>query len=108
MSVTVEENQLVPDIFVYLVNVNDDSKICFARYPAGEGEILEDKWINLKPDLSIVNLQNEEAGYLKIGLWMEKAQKAIQPVTKKLITPLSRIFDNDRKTGKIVIELLSA
>ena len=77
--------------------------MCYARYKAKEGEILEDKWINLKPDLSVVNIQNEEAGYLKIALSMEKSQKLGQPITRKISTPLARIFENDRKTGRVII-----
>ena len=69
---------------------------------------MEDKWINLKPDLSIMQLQNEEAGYLKLGVSMERTQKHGQSVTKKIATPLSRIYENDKKNGRIVIELISA
>ena len=82
--------------------------MCYARYKAKEGIILEDKWINLKPDLSVVQLQNEEAGYLKLGISMERTQRHGQPISKKIITPLSRIYENDKRNGKIVIELISA
>ena len=33
MTISVEENQIVPDVFVYLVN-NSHEKICFARFNA--------------------------------------------------------------------------
>ena len=50
-------NQEVPDIFVYLVNSKGE-KICYARFDAVLGLIIEDKWIDLKPDLSVVNLRH--------------------------------------------------
>lgn len=33
MTISVEENQIVPDVFVYLAN-NSNEKICFARFKA--------------------------------------------------------------------------
>ena len=39
---------------------------------------------------------------------MERAQRHGQVVSKKIVTPLSRIYENDRRNGKIVIELISA
>ncbi len=51
------ENQDIPDIFVYLVD-HHDKKLCFSRFPAILGQVLEDKWIELKPDLSVIQMKS--------------------------------------------------
>lgn len=52
-TVTVSSIQEVPDIFVYLVN-SKDIKICYKRYKPREGVIVDNQWIALEPDLSIL------------------------------------------------------
>lgn len=107
MYAAVEENQIMPDIFVYLID-DERKSMCYLRYTPKEGEILEDKWVNFKPDLAVVKIQSEEAGYLKIGLSMEKANRLGQFVTKRIVSPLARIFDENKRNGKVVVELISA
>lgn len=81
MSVQFYENQLIPDIFVYLID-DTGEKVCFLRFaPFPNGEdfnnesgitVFQQQWILMKPDLSRIIIQNEEAGYLKVGLSISK------------------------------------
>lgn len=67
MSLAVYENQLIPDVFVYLVD-DAGQKVCYLRYfPFPNGEdyssenetvILEQQWVLMKPDLSRIIIQN--------------------------------------------------
>ena len=106
MVVETYQNQDLYDVFVYLVE--NGKRICYLRYPVSQpGEILDDQWVNLKPDLSMVKLQNEEAGYLKLGLAFEPVQRKQDQTSQKINNDLSKIFEGDHGRGKIVVELIS-
>ena len=92
---------------MYLTN-SKNKKLCYLRYPATDGQVLEDQWVKFKPDLAMTSMKSEEAGYLKIGVKMEKVYKKKTVETFKLTNPLARLFEKDKKSGKLVIELICA
>lgn len=96
---------MVPDIFVYLVD-DKNVRVCYKRYTPKEGVILDDQWIRLIPDSAIVNLQNEQAGYLKLGIKMTPTNGREPPKTYSAGSSLGSLYNSNSRSGRLVIDLL--
>ncbi len=97
----------MPDIFIYLVN-DKEQKICYLRYGPKLGVILEDQWVKLNPDPAILNIQKQQAGYLKLGLTLNEEVSAVaeSPKFRKLNNGIASAYQANRKSGRIVIDFI--
>lgn len=56
----------------------------------------------------MVNLQNEQAGYMKVGVEMVPTNRKENPVSRKMNSPLYGAYNANRKSGRLVIDLFCA
>lgn len=98
---------MVPDIFIYLVD-DKNNKICYQRFVPKEGIILEDQWVRLIPDNAIVDFKAEQAGYLKLGLDMIPVSRRDIETSKSMESNLAALYTSNKRSGRLVIDLLCA
>ena len=105
-SVFFYENQLRPDTFIYLVN-SDNQRMCFLRKKTKIGETFPNKWRSLKPDNTMTKrmLYREEAGYIKIGVNVQRLNQAIRPSEIPINTMK---FGQGSQRCRLVVDLICA
>ena len=63
-------------------------------------------WCKMTPDLAKINIQNQQAGYLKIGIELNPSKSKEEPKVRKLNSPLQNAYNSNKKSGRLVIDLL--
>jgi hypothetical protein len=60
----------------------------------------------MTPDLAKINIQNEQAGYLKVGIELTPSKSKEKPKVRKLDSSLQNAYKFNKKSGRLVIDLL--
>jgi len=80
--------------------------MCFIRKPSLIGTVFENKWRAFKPDLSINKLHSEEAGYVKLGVSINKAEKKSEQIETML--PKYANFTKNFDSCRVIVDLICA